>query len=68
MIKKLKDFICKLFGIKQCAWSEKDEHLQLYEDMPEPETPVHEEPKWKCGTHNRYKKSCPICRELAGAV
>ena len=43
MIKKLKDFICKLFGIKQCACSEKDEHLQLYEDMPEPEVPIHVE-------------------------
>ena len=41
MIKKLKNFIAKLFGIKQCACSEKDEHLQLYEDMPEPETPIH---------------------------
>ena len=26
------------------------------------------EKKWKCGTHNRYKKSCSICRELVGAV
>jgi hypothetical protein len=43
MIKKLKNFICKLFGIKQCACPEKDEHLQLYEDMPEPETPIHKE-------------------------
>ena len=41
MIKKIKNFIAKLFGIKQCACSEKDEHLQLYEDMPEPETPIH---------------------------
>jgi hypothetical protein len=41
MIKKLKHFFCKLFGIKQCKCVEKDEHLQLYEDMPEPETPIH---------------------------
>ena len=41
MIKKLKNFICKLFGIKQCAC--KDEHLELYEDMPEPETPIYKE-------------------------
>ena len=41
MIKKIKNFIAKLFGIKQCACSEKDEYLQLYEDMPEPETPIH---------------------------
>ena len=43
MIKKLKNFICKLFGIKQCACSDKDEHLQLYEDKPEPETPIYKE-------------------------
>ena len=43
MIEKLKTFICKLFGIKKCACSEKDEHLQLYEDMPEPEVPIHVE-------------------------
>ena len=71
MIKKIKNFICSLFGIKQCACSEKDEHLQLYEDMPEPETPIYEDVNGKavkCGTHNRYKKSCPICREIAGVV
>ena len=43
MIKKIKNFIAKLFGIKQCACSEKDEHLQLYEDMPGPETPIYKE-------------------------
>ena len=43
MIKKLKNFICKLFGIKQCKCSEKDEHLQLYEDMPESDMPIHVE-------------------------
>ena len=43
MIKKFKTFICKLFGIKQCACSDKDEHLQLYEDTPAPETPIHKE-------------------------
>ena len=71
MIKKIKNFICSLFGIKQCACSEKDEHLQLYEDMPEPEIPLYTDTdgnsiKW--GTHNRYKKSCPICRDIARAV
>ena len=59
MIKKL---ISKLFGIKQCACSE---------DMDEPiilKNEIIVEEKWKCGTHNRYKKSCSICRELVGAV
>ena len=43
MIEKLKNFICSLFGIKRCSCPEKDEHLQLYEDMPEPEVPIHVE-------------------------
>ena len=44
---------------------EKDEHLQLYEDVPEPEVPVLVEEKIKCNTHLRFKKSCPICVEAA---
>ena len=32
MIKKIKYFICKVFGIKQCACPEQDEHLEVYED------------------------------------
>ena len=67
MIQHIKNFICGLLKIKQCKCSE-DEHIEYYTKVPEPETPVHEEPKWKCTTHNRYKKSCPICRELAGVV
>jgi|TARA_A100001011_G_scaffold307823_1_gene323244 hypothetical protein len=59
MIKKL---ISKLFGIKECACPE---------DIEEPiilENEIVVEEKWKCGTHNRYKKSCSICRELAGVA
>jgi hypothetical protein len=59
MIKKLKN---KLFGIKECACPE---------DMNDPiilENEIVVEEKWKCGTHNRYKKSCSICRELAGVA
>jgi len=59
MIKKL---ISKLFGIKQCACPE---------DMEEPiilENKIPVEKVWECGTHNRYKKSCSICRELAGVA
>ena len=37
-----------------------DPHLVLYEEVKT------ETEKWKCGTHNRYKKSCFICREIAG--
>ena len=59
MIKKL---ISKLFGIKECVCPE---------DMNDPiilENEIVVEEKWKCGTHNRYKKSCSICRELAGVA
>jgi len=70
MIKKLKNFFCKLFGIKQCACPEDmDPHEELYLHTPEPEIPVYTDVDGKavkCGTHNRYKKSCPICREVAG--
>ena len=45
MIKKIKNFIAKIFSIKQCAC--KDEHLELYEDTPEPEIPVHKLEKIK---------------------
>jgi hypothetical protein len=61
MIKKIKNFICNLFSIKQCAC----------EDSAEPETPMYTDVDGKavkCGTHNRYKKSCPICKEIAGIV
>ena len=68
MIKFFKKWICKIFHIKQCACPE-DEHIEFYTKVPEPEIKVHvEEPKWKCGTHNRYKKSCSICREIAGVL
>ena len=59
MIKKL---ISKLFGIKQCAWPEDIDKPIILKN----ETPV--EKVWECGTHNRYKKSCSICRELAGVA
>jgi|TARA_E500000305_G_scaffold40772_2_gene31398 hypothetical protein len=60
MIKKwIKSLIEKVFG-KFCKCEEKDEHLQLYEDVPEPDIKVE---KIKCVTHYpRYKKSCTVCR------
>ena len=33
MIKKLKNFICKILNIRQCACPEQDEHLVLYEEV-----------------------------------
>ena len=63
MIKNLwKKFVNWLFDWQK---KEKDEHLQLYEDVPEPEVPVLVEEKIKCNTHSRFKKSCPTCVEVA---
>ena len=59
----IKKFISKLFGIKQCECPEEDEHIEYYTKVPEPEIT-----KWKCGTHSRFKKSCPICKEIAGEI
>jgi hypothetical protein len=64
MIKHIINIIKGWFTSKEL----KDPHLALYEDMPEPETPIHEPEEWKCDTHNRYKKSCPVCREIAGTA
>jgi len=69
-MKKIKNFICNLFGIKQCACPE-DEHIELYTKMPEPDVPLYTDVDGKavkCATHSRYKKSCPICREAAGVI
>ena len=64
MIKNLwKKFVDWLFDWQKIK--EKDEHLQLYEDVPEPEVPVLVEEKIKCNTHLRFKKSCPTCVEAA---
>ena len=41
---------------------EKDPHLQLYEDVPEPEIKV------VCEKHpDTYKKQCPSCRGTVNA-
>ena len=41
MIKKIKNFICKLLGIKQCSCPEEDEHIEYYTKVPEPEIPIY---------------------------
>ena len=42
MIKKIKNFICKLLGIKKCACSEDmDPHEELMLHVPEPEIPLY---------------------------
>jgi hypothetical protein len=59
MLKKLKNFICKLLGIKQCACPE-DEHVE-----PEPDMPVLVQPKpTHCSLHNRFRINCPACAAI----
>ena len=52
MIRKIKNFICSLFNIKQCACPEEDEHLTLYVT-----------PKQHCNEHSKYKHRCLQCQE-----
>jgi hypothetical protein len=68
MIHRIWNWIKNIFKPQR---QEKDEHLQLYEDLAEPETPIYTDVDGKavkCATHNRYKKSCSICREIAGVA
>jgi hypothetical protein len=65
MINKIWNWIKNIFIPEK-----QDPHLVLYE---EPESYVEEYTNkdgkaLKCGTHNRYKKSCPICKEIAGII
>ena len=62
-MKKIWNWIKNIFKPER---QEMDPHAELYLKVPEPEIPVHEEPEWPCNTHNRYKKSCPVCREIKG--
>jgi len=41
MIKKIKNFICKIFNIKSCKCDEIDPHEELYLHTPEPEIPIY---------------------------
>jgi len=63
MLQHFKNFICSLFNIKACQCE--DEHIEYYTKVPEPDVPVHEEVKltqpMHCGSHLRYKRSCPAC-------
>jgi hypothetical protein len=50
-----------------------DPHIVLYEEVEEKKLYVEEYTdkdgkSIKCGTHNRYKKNCPVCREVAGVA
>ena len=64
MINKIWNWIKNIFVPEK-----QDQHLTLYEEVK----PVFNEytnkdgKSIKCGTHKRYKKSCPICREAVVA-
>ncbi len=58
MIKKLKNFICRLFNIKSCKCDDVDEHIEYFTKTPEPEIKVHVDP---CPTHRYFKPKCHMC-------
>ena len=61
-MKFIKDLICKIFHIKACLCREEmDEHVEFFTKVPEPDVPVHEEKQSHCGSHTRFRKSCPVC-------
>ena len=69
MIKKIKNFICNLFGIKQCGCPEEmDPHEELMLHVPEPDVPVYKDEKSvkkeHCDSHLRFRKSCKACQEI----
>ena len=54
MFKKLKNFICKILGIKQCACPE-DMQVEISNEEEDKPKPMH------CGSHTRFIKSCHHC-------
>ena len=67
-MKFIKKLICKIFHIKACQCPEEmDEHIEFFTKVPEPDVPVHVEPKPKpthCGLHNRFRSNCPACAAI----
>jgi hypothetical protein len=51
-------WIKSLFSFK----NEIDPHAEYYLNVPESDVPVHKPEH--CSTHNRFRKSCPACKEL----
>ena len=68
MINKIWNWIKNLYVPEK-----QDPHIVLYDEVEEKKLYVEEYTdkdgkSIKCGTHNRYKKSCPVCREVAGVA
>jgi len=65
MIKKIWNWIKNIFKPKR---QEIDEHEELYLHVPEPDTPVYENEEAvkaeHCGSHLRFRKTCPACQEI----
>jgi hypothetical protein len=51
-------WIKSLFGFK----NEMDPHAEYYLKTPEPDVPIHKPEH--CSKHIRFRKSCPVCKEL----
>ena len=69
MIKKIKNFFCNLFGIKQCECPENmDEYAELYLKPAESDNPAYENEEavkaGHCSGHKRFRKTCPLCLEI----
>ena len=61
-MKKIWNWIKNIFKPER-----QDPHLVVYEEVENEYTDKDGKPI-KCGTHNRFKKSCPICKEIAGVI
>ena len=61
-MKKIWNWIKNIFKPER-----QDPLLVMYEEVENEYTDKDGKPI-KCGTHNRYKKSCPICKEIAGVI
>ena len=61
-MKKIWNWIKNIFKPER-----QDPHLVMYEEVENEYTNKDGKPI-KCGTHNRYKKSCSICKEIAGVI
>ena len=68
MIKKIKNFICKLIGIKQCACPEDMDPHEVMLHLKKSDVAVYENEdavkKGHCSGHTRFRKSCPLCQEI----
>ena len=65
MIKKIWNWIKNIFKPER---QEIDEHEELYLHVPEPDPPVYENEEAvkaeHCGSHLRFRKTCPACQEI----